>query len=76
MRKVGYNDSFRMDSGVYAGEVDSYTVLDLDLVYRLPVEPDLSLRVDLGNVLNNEHQEFVGAPEVGRLLFTQLAAGF
>ena len=74
--RLRYNGSFPMQSGVFEGEVDSYTVLDLNLVYKLPLQPDLKLRVDAGNILNNEHREFVGAPEVGRLVFAQLGVGF
>ena len=74
--RVRYADSFRMSTGVYIGKVDAHTVLDLNLVYGLPVPQDLVLKVDIGNVLDNVHQEFIGAPEVGRLVFAQLGASF
>ena len=74
--RVRYNGSFPMSSGAYAGEVDSYAVLDLNLTYQLPLEPDLVLQIDAGNVLNQVYRSFVGAPEVGRLLFGQVGLRF
>ena len=74
--RVRYNGSFPMNSGVYVGEVDSYTVLDLNLNYQLPLQQDLVLQVDASNVLNQEYRSFVGAPEVGRLVFGQVGLRF
>jgi iron complex outermembrane receptor protein len=74
--RVRYNGSFPMNSGVYVGDVDSYTVVDLNLTYQLPLEPDLVLQVDASNVLNQAYRSFVGAPEVGRLVFGQLGVRF
>ena len=71
-----YTDSFRMSSGVYAGLVDTYTVLDLNLTYQLPLEQELVLQVDASNVLDRPYQSFVGAPEVGRLVFGQVGLRF
>ena len=71
-----YVGSFRQDSGVYAGEVDSYAALDLNLGYQLPLEHDLRLGMKVSNVLDNKYRTFVGAPEIGRLLFAQLATSF
>ncbi len=71
-----YVGSFRQDSGVYAGEVDSYAALDLNLGYQLPLEHDLRLGVKVSNVLDNKYRTFVGAPEIGRLLFAQLSTSF
>ena len=74
--RLRYSDSFRLNSGVYVGEVDAYTVVDLNVTYQLPVEQDLVLRLDGSNVLDNTHQEFVGAPEIGRLIFGQVGVRF
>ena len=65
-----------MNSGVFVGEVDSYTVLDLNLACRLPLEQELVLRVDASNMLGRGYQAFTGAPEVGRLAFAQLGLQF
>ena len=74
--QVRYIDSFPMSSGVYVGEVDSYTVLDLNLTYRLPLEQDLVFQVDASNVLDQAYQSFVGTPAVGRLVFGQVGLRF
>ena len=74
--RARYTGAFPMNSGVFVGEVDSYTVLDLNLAYRLPLEQDLVLRVEVSNLLGGTYQAFVGAPEVGRLVFAQLGCRF
>ena len=74
--RVRHVGAFPMSSGVFVGEVDSYTVIDLNLAWRLPLEQDLVLLVDASNVLDREYQAFVGAPEVGRLVFAQLGLRF
>ena len=74
--QVRYIGSFPMSSGVYVGAVDSYTVLDLNLTYQLPLAQDLVLRVDASNVLDQTYQSFVGAPVVGRLVFGQVGLRF
>lgn len=74
--KMRYNGSFRMQSGVYEGDVDSFTLFDLNLVYKLPVGTDLRLQVEATNVLDDVHREFVGGAEIGRLIFAQLGVSF
>ena len=71
-----YVGSFRQDSGVYAGEVEAYAALDLNLVYQLPFDRNLRLSVDISNVLDNKHRTFIGAPEIGRMAFAQLGTSF
>jgi len=71
-----YVGSFRQDSGVYAGEVEAYAALDLNLVYQLPFDRNLRLGVDISNVLDNKHRTFIGAPEIGRMAFAQLGTSF
>ena len=72
---VRYNGSFPMNSGVYAGDVDSYSVLDLNARYALPFD-GLYLLVTIDNALDSGYQAFVGAPEVGRLTYLQLRLDF
>ncbi|MBI2503874.1 MAG: TonB-dependent receptor [Candidatus Latescibacteria bacterium] len=74
--QLRYNGSYPMASGVYEGEVKSYTLLDLNLVYKLPVQRDLSLILNADNVLDKQHREFIGAPEIGRLVMAQLGVSF
>ena len=73
--RVRYNGSFPMNSGVYVGAVDAYTVVDASLSYDLPWE-GLSLLVNVDNVLDSAYRSFIGAPEIGRLAYVQLGARF
>ncbi len=74
--QLRYSDAFPMNSGVYVGEVDAYTVVDANLVYNLPIQYRTALKLDISNLLNNEHRESVGAPKIGRLAFLQLGVHF
>ncbi len=74
--RLRHNGSFPMKSGVYEGKVKSYTVVDLSAAYDLPYGENLSLIVNVDNVLNDEFRAFVGAPEVGRLAYAQLGVSF
>lgn len=69
---VRYNGSFRQDSGVFVGDVDPYTVVDLNAVYDLPFGENLSLMLNVDNVLNSTYRSWAGAPEIGRLAYLQL----
>ena len=66
-----YVDSFPVETGPYVGNVDAYFLLDLRAGYDLPSVPGLRLNVTAKNVLNNEHREFVGAPELGATIFAR-----
>lgn len=78
--RMRYNGGFDANSGYYSsstfGPVEAYTVLDVNIGYRLPIEYDMLLTLNVSNALNNEHREFVGAPEIGRLAILQLGASF
>ncbi len=78
--RMRYNGGFKANSGYYSsstfGPVDSYTVLDLNFGYQLPLDYNMRLTLNVSNALNNEHREFVGAPEIGRLAIVQLGASF
>ncbi len=69
-------ERFPVMSGVYQGEVASYGVLDLALAYRLPIRTDVLVSLNVLNLLDNLHQEFVGAPEIGRLATLRVRAAF
>ncbi len=71
-----YVGAFRQESGVFVGDVDAYSLLDLNASYLLPVGSNLRLGVDVSNALDNKHRTFIGAPEIGRLVFAQLGVAF
>jgi len=68
--------SFPVQSGVLAGNIESYTVLDVGLGYRLSWSPETRVSIDALNVLDNRHQEWPGAPDLGRLVVTRLQVNF
>ena len=72
--RVRYNGDFRFNSGAYVGDVEAYSVLDLNASYRLP--QNMVLRVEASNVLNNGYKAVFGAPEIGRLVFAEIGVGF
>ena len=67
---------FPMNSGVYIGDVESYGVVDVGVGYRLPFQPNARLSLTASNVLDNKHREFVGAPELGRLILARVRYDF
>lgn len=77
--KVRYRGEFPMNSGVYVGSVGSYTVVDLNAAYELPLSDDrmkVTFSVEAGNVLDKGYQSFVGVPEIGRLVSGGLTVRF
>ena len=74
--RLRYVASFPVNSGVYIGEVDSYAVLDLNVGYSLPFSHNTRWSLTMQNLLNKKHQEFVGAPEIGRLAMVRLTQSF
>jgi iron complex outermembrane receptor protein len=71
-----YVDEFVMNSGVYIGTVESYTVFDANIGYQLPFAPQATVTLTGTNIFDNVRQEFVGAPEIGRLLLARLTWAF
>lgn len=72
--QLGFNAAYRWQSAFTwqtpfgVGEVGSFGVLDLALLYNLP---DLNLRLKLGgvNLLGTQYQSFYGGPTVGSQYF-------
>ncbi|MFQ5568954.1 MAG: TonB-dependent receptor domain-containing protein [Rhodothermales bacterium] len=68
-----YNKDFQVRSGVYSGEVESYFLLDVGAGYDFSrTMPGLRLDVLAQNVLNEEHREYIGSPQLGRLVTARL----
>ena len=70
------SDAFEMSSGVFSGRVDAYQVVDVTAGYLLPFQTNTRLEFTVYNALNNLHQEFVGAPELGRLALVRVRYDF
>ncbi len=74
--RVRYSDAFPMNSGVYVGKVHQYTVLDANADYKLPWASGASVSLTVSNVFDRLHQEFVGAPAMGRIALLRLQYDF
>ena len=68
--------SFPVLSGVYAGDVESYSLFDIGVGIRLSKIPSATLAVTAENILDRRHQEFLGAPRIGRLVLARIGAQF
>lgn len=71
-----YVEGFPVETGPYVGEVDSYFILDARVGYKLTSIPGLRVDVTGKNVLNNEHRQFAGAPELGVAVFGRMQYTF
>ena len=69
-------DSVPMNSGYYVGRVDAYTVLDLNVDVRVPRIPGATVGLSATNILDNKHNEFVGAPDLGALFLMRVGYAF
>lgn len=74
--RARYTDGFPMNSGVFIGDVDSYTAVDANVSYRLPWAPGATIGLTATNLFDDVHREFVGAPMVGRMLLARLQYEF
>ena len=70
--RARFTKGFPMNSGVFFGEIEGYAVFDANVSYQLPFYPGATAGLTVSNLFNNEHQEFIGAPELGRLLLFRL----
>jgi iron complex outermembrane receptor protein len=68
--------SFPVESGVFSGRVESYTVLDAAVSQRLPWLGSITVSLSVDNLLDQRHREFVGAPVLGRLVLGRVKAEF
>lgn len=73
--KYRWYDAFTMRSGIaYFGDVSARNLLDLTLSYTHPSFQGLQFVLSITNLLDYKHEEFVGAPYIGR--FTTLKAAY
>lgn len=71
-----YVEGFPMDSGVFVGEVQTYLVFDVNFGYDLPFAAGTRWAVNVQNIFDIEHKEFIGAPTLGRLILSRLTYTF
>jgi iron complex outermembrane receptor protein len=65
-------EGFPMNTGVYIGRVPGYGLMDANVEVAVPWVAGASFAVSAYNVLDRMHREFVGAPEIGRLVLARL----
>ena len=70
--RVRYNDAFPVQSGVYEGEVKSYTLLDAALSYTIKQLQGAQVQLSVNNLLDEDYQSFIGVPNVGRMALLRL----
>lgn len=56
--------------------VDSYTLFDANLGYRLPMVRGATLNVLVNNLLNDDYRPFPGSPTMGRMLIARVKYEF
>lgn len=69
-------ESYPVQSGRFSGRIPSYAVLDVGGEVRLTRRPAVGLALTVTNAFDHRHQEYIGAPEIGRLLAVRLRARF
>jgi outer membrane receptor for ferrienterochelin and colicins len=69
-------ESFPMNTGVYIGRVPGYGLVDANMEVAIPWVAGASFAITAYNVLDQVHREFVGAPELGRLVLARLTYQF
>ncbi|MXW04461.1 MAG: TonB-dependent receptor [Gemmatimonadetes bacterium] len=71
--RMRYRGAFEMADGVYVGDVESHTVVDVSASYDFA---KATFSVEASNLLDKQYQAFVGAPMIGRLVMAGLAVRF
>ena len=74
--RMNFVASFPVNSGVYIGEVESYSTIDVNAGYDIPFGPRPRLSLTVQNLLGTEYQPFIGAPDIGRLSLVRLTQTF
>lgn len=65
-------EGFPMNTGVFIGRVPGYGLVDANMEVAVPWVAGASVSLTAYNLLDKEHREFVGAPEIGRLILARL----
>ena len=74
--RMNFVAGFPVNSGVYIGEVESYSTIDVNVGYDIPFGPSPRLSLTVQNLLSTEYQPFIGAPMIGRLSLIRLTQTF
>jgi len=69
-------ETYPVKSGVFQGTIPGYAVMNAGVTAQLPRNRDLTFSLTATNVFNHVHQEYVGAPAIGRLVTARIQAAF
>jgi iron complex outermembrane receptor protein len=72
--RVRWTEGFEMYSPFVGSTVEAYEVVDLNA--GIDVYQGARLMLTVQNLLDNKHIEFVGAPEIGRLVIGRMTYSF
>ncbi|MFW6084967.1 MAG: TonB-dependent receptor [Gemmatimonadota bacterium] len=70
--RARFIDGFPVASGVYVGDVDAYSVFDVNFGYEIPGTDGLRAQLDVQNVFDEGYQTFPGTPTLGRFTMLRL----
>jgi outer membrane receptor for ferrienterochelin and colicins len=71
-----WNGGFPMQSGIMSGYVNPYSLIDLNLMYQIPMIKGLRAVLSVSNLLDYRHNEFAGAAYIGRMSTLKAAYTF
>jgi outer membrane receptor for ferrienterochelin and colicins len=87
--RMRYTDGYPVNSGVYIGTkclgvvaalaeecVSSFTLVDLNVGYRLPFSRQTSLQLAVTNLLDEAYRPFPGVPDIGRMVLARVKYEF
>ncbi len=57
---------FPVNSGVFVGDVEAYSVFDVNFGFRLPGSSGITAQFDIQNVFDDSYSSFPGTPDLGR----------
>ena len=65
---------FPVNSGVYVGDLPEFRTTDINIGYQ--ILPTSRIDFSMQNIRDNKHQQFIGAPEIGRLALIRVSHTF
>ena len=74
--RTRFSAGYPASSGVYEGDVDSFTLVDLNASYRIPTMQGVTVQLSIQNALDTAYRSFPGVPEVGRMGMVRLRYEF
>lgn len=74
--RVRWQDGFPVNSGVYVGNVEPIWTVDANVMYSFWFAKTFKIGVNASNLLNNKKAQFVGTPQIGRLVLGRIQYSF